>query len=188
MRLARLVVTAVAMLSAVASVDGASTSRRDRFRGVDRLAPNPSRKGVAMKKLAVLFSVLALAAFGFAACGDDDDDDTADTAPTEETTAGDGGGGGATVDVSADPGGDLAFEQASLEAPAGAVTFNFTNDASIPHDFVIEDADGNEVAGTEEITGDSTTLDTELEAGEYTFYCSVDAHREAGMEGPLTAQ
>ena len=38
------------------------------------------------------------------------------------------------------------------------------------------------------ITGSSTTLDAELEAGEYTFYCSVDAHREAGMEGPLTVE
>lgn len=142
-----------------------------------------------MKKLAILFSVLALAAVGFTACDDDDDDGTtaAETTTTEETTTeGGGGGGGATVDVAADPGGQLAYEQLSLAAKPGPVTFNFTNDASIGHDFVIEDASGDEVARTDVITADSTTLETQLDPGQYTFFCSVDAHREAGMEGPLT--
>ena len=141
-----------------------------------------------MRKLALLFSALALAAFGFAACGDDDNEPAAVDTATEATTTEASGGGGGTVAVSADPGGSLAFEQASLEAPAGAVTFEFTNDASLGHDFVIEDSQGSEVARTEVVTGDSTTADADLEAGEYTFYCSVDAHREAGMEGPLTVE
>ena len=140
-----------------------------------------------MKKLVVLISVLALAAFGFAACGgDDDDDDTAaDTTTTEETTAGGGGGGGA-VDVSASEG--IAYDQTSLDAPAGTVTINFTNDSGIEHDVVIEDADGNEIAATDQITSGSTSAEADLEAGDYTFYCSVDAHRDQGMEGPLTVQ
>jgi plastocyanin len=136
-----------------------------------------------MKKLAVLISVLALAAFGFAACGDDDDDDTAADTTTEETTA---GGGGGTLEVSSSE--DITYDQSSLEASAGAVTIDFTNDSGIPHDVVIEDADGNEVAATDEITSGSTSANADLEAGDYTFYCSVDGHREAGMEGPLTVQ
>jgi uncharacterized cupredoxin-like copper-binding protein len=142
-----------------------------------------------MKKLAILFSVFALAAFGFAACGDDDDDDGGEPAATttEETTeAGGGGGGGGTVEVSASEG--IAYDQSSLEAPAGTVTFNFTNDAGIEHDFVIEDPDGNEVAATDVISSGSTSTDADLESGEYTFYCSVSGHREAGMEGPLTVE
>ncbi|MGH2952161.1 MAG: plastocyanin/azurin family copper-binding protein [Solirubrobacterales bacterium] len=149
-----------------------------------------------MRKLALVVSLLALAMFAVAACGDDDDDETtAAETTTEETTAEQPAGGGAadgaggTVSVEADPGGQLAFVQDSLDAPAGSVTFEFTNDASLGHDFVIETADGEEVARTEIITGDTTSVDAELEAGtEYTFYCSVDAHREAGMEGPLTVE
>lgn len=143
-----------------------------------------------MMKLALLFSVLALAAFGFAACGDDDDDggggETTAATTTEETTGG-GGGGGGSVDVSASEG--IAYDQSSLEAPAGAVTVNFTNDSGIPHDVVIEDSSGNEVAATDQITSGSTSAEADLEAGqEYTFYCSVDAHRDQGMEGPLNVQ
>jgi plastocyanin len=143
-----------------------------------------------MRKLAIVLSLLALVPFALAACGDDDDDDDT-TTTTEETTdtGGDtGGGAGGTVAVEADPGGELAFAQDSLEAPAGEVTFEFTNDASTPHDFVIEDQDGNEIARTDVITGDSATTSASLETGEYTFFCSVDAHREAGMEGPLTVE
>ncbi|MGH2953099.1 MAG: plastocyanin/azurin family copper-binding protein [Solirubrobacterales bacterium] len=148
-----------------------------------------------MKKLALVLSLLALAMFAVAACGDDDDDEepavaeetTEEPAPEEEAPAEDGGAGG-TVSVEADPGGQLAYVQSSLEAPAGAVTFEFTNDASIGHDFVIETPDGEEVTRTEVITGDSTSTDADLDPGEYTFYCSVDAHREAGMEGPLTVE
>ena len=47
-------------------------------------------------------------------------------------------GGGATVEVAADPDEKLAFEQDSLTAKAGSVTFACTNDAATPHDFKIE--------------------------------------------------
>jgi plastocyanin len=140
-----------------------------------------------MKKLALLFSLLALAAFGFTACGDDDDDDGGEAAPTttEETTDA-GGGGGATVEVSSSEG--ISYDQSSLAAKPGTVTIDFTNDAGIPHDVVIEDASGSEVAATDEISSGSTSTEADLDPGEYTFYCSVNGHREQGMEGPFTVQ
>ena len=148
-----------------------------------------------MRKLVVVLALLALVPLAIAACGGDDDDGGDDAAPAEQTEepagdgeAGDGGGGGATVQVSADPDGALAFEQSSLEAEAGSVTFEFENPAPVPHDFIVEDADENEIGGTDVITDDSASVTLDLEAGDYTFFCSVPGHREAGMEGPLTVQ
>ena len=70
----------------------------------------------------------------------------------------------------------------------GKDTLDFTNDSSTPHDVVIEDSSGSEVARTDVITGTTTTTQADLKAGTYTFFCSVDGHREAGMEGTLTVK
>ena len=144
-----------------------------------------------MTKLATVISILALAAFGLAACGGDDDDESSTAASTTDSTttaAGGGGGTGGTVSFEADPDGALAYTSDTASATAGDVTIEFDNPASLGHDVVIEDADGNEVARTDVITDDSTSTDATLEAGEYTFFCSVDAHRDAGMEGTLTVE
>lgn len=142
-------------------------------------------------KLAVLFALLALVPFALAACGDDDDEEPATEAETTETTdtGGDAGGAGAgsSVAFTANPDGELAFEEDSAEATAGTVTIELTNDSAVPHDVQIEGPDGD-IGGTEETTGGSVTAEVELDPGEYTFYCSVAGHREAGMEGPLTVE
>ena len=140
-----------------------------------------------MRMLAVLASALVVAAIGLTACGGDDDDDSAaDTAATTTTQA--GGGGGETLKVTADPGGELAYEQKSLSANAGQATIEFDNPSTTDHDVTIEDPGGTEVAATDIIADDTATATADLEAGSYTFFCSVDGHREAGMEGPLTVK
>jgi plastocyanin len=142
-----------------------------------------------MRKLLVLISVLALAAFALGACGGDDDEDTAasDTSATQ-TTSGTGEGAGGTISISADPDGAIAYTETSVTAPAGDDTVEFDNPASLSHDVVIEDPDGNEVARTDVIAQDTATTTAQLEPGEYTFFCSVDGHREQGMEGTLTVK
>jgi plastocyanin len=139
-----------------------------------------------LKKLTVIFAICALVPFTLAACGDDDEEETTAATTTEEPAA-DTGGGGETVAVSAVPDGSFAFEQDTLETAAGPVTFEFDNPATLGHDFCIEQ-DGTEVDCTEVISEDSTTLESDLEAGEYTFYCDVTGHREGGMEGTLTVE
>jgi plastocyanin len=140
-----------------------------------------------MNKLALLLALLTLTAVGVAACGgDDDDDDGGDTAATSETTV--ESEGGASVSLTANPDGELAYEESTLSAPAGMVTIEFDNPASIGHDVVVEDQNANEITRTDVITGDTATAVGEFEAGDYTYYCSVDGHRDAGMEGTLTVE
>jgi plastocyanin len=139
----------------------------------------------------LLLLVCAVATLGVAGCGVDDDGGGTTAATTTETTdtsTTEGGGGAASViKVSADPGGDLAFQQDSLTGKAGKNKIEFTNDASIPHDVKIE-RDGEEVGGTDVVTGGTADTTVTLEAGDYTFFCSVPGHRQAGMEGQLTVK
>jgi plastocyanin len=134
--------------------------------------------------------VVALAVLGLAACGGDDDDDGGDTtaAATAPTTTAAGGGGGSTVAISTPSGSDLAYEQSDVNASAGSVTIDFDNQQSTPHDVKVEDSAGEELGGTDLISSSTTTGTVDLQAGSYTFFCSVPGHREAGMEGTLTVK
>ena len=49
-------------------------------------------------------------------------------------------------------------------SPAGSVTIDFENPSSTPHDVVVEDADGNELARTDEISESSATATAKLDA------------------------
>ena len=128
--------------------------------------------------------VLVLAAFVLAlsACGGG----SSSSSTTPATTGGGGGGGGSTVKISADPSGALKYEQTDVSATAGSITIDFTNMSSLPHDVTIE---GNGASGaTDQITDSTTSTTVDLDPGTYTFFCSVDGHRAAGMEGTLTVK
>jgi plastocyanin len=137
--------------------------------------------------------VAALAVVGLAACGgggDDDNSTTAASTPAQTTPAGGGGGGGAasTVDISTPSGSDLAFDQKDVNANAGNVTVSFDNKQATPHDVVIEDSSGQELAKTDLISSQTASTTADLQPGTYTFFCDVPGHREAGMEGTLTVK
>jgi plastocyanin len=121
---------------------------------------------------------LALAALVLAlsACGGGDDDGE----PSSN-----GGGDGAALELVAGPGGELKFDQASLEAAAGEVTITMANEGNLPHNVAIE-GNGVDEIGEVVTEGGTSTVTATLEPGEYTFYCSVPGHREGGMEGTLT--
>jgi plastocyanin len=149
----------------------------------------------------ILAMLLAAGVLAAAGCGDDDDDgggaaestpaatetpEAEATEPAEDTGGGGGGGGGETITLTADPGGAISWEPADLSAAAGEVSIELVNESSTPHAVEVE---GNGVEEeSETITGSTTTLSVDLEAGEYVFYCPVGNHRQGGMEGTLTVE
>jgi plastocyanin len=164
-----------------------------------------------MKKFTTLFALL-LAALALVACGSSDDSGT-DTGPVagaaqeaeekaeeagedveekaeevEKEAEGGTAGSAATLDVEADPSGNLAFTSDEATAKAGKVTVNFTNSSPVPHDVRIEGSDGKDIGGTEVISESNESAAVNLKPGDYTFYCSVPGHRQAGMEGTLTVE
>jgi uncharacterized cupredoxin-like copper-binding protein len=147
-----------------------------------------------MKKLVSLL-VLALVATAFVACGDDDSGTTTTTENTSgaaaeggEKAGGGEGGGGAALAFEADPDGELAYTSTSETSKAGNVTINFKNPQGLSHDVAIEDSKGETIGKTDVIGEGETSTKVNLKPGDYTFYCSVPGHREAGMEGTLAVK
>jgi plastocyanin len=92
-----------------------------------------------------------------------------------------------TLELTSPATGDLVFEPEQLEARVGEVTIEYTNPSEVPHNVAIESPEGEELAQGETVTGGATGPATAaLEAGEYTYFCSIPGHRESGMEGTLT--
>jgi plastocyanin len=134
-----------------------------------------------MTRFARLIPLLLVAlTLGLAACGGDDEESATTPAPTAGETA--GGGGASTLELATPSG--VEYDKTSLEAAAGEVTIDYTNDSGLQHNVTLEGG-GADGEATETITEGNTSLTVDLEAGEYTFYCSVDGHRDAGMEGTL---
>jgi plastocyanin len=94
---------------------------------------------------------------------------------------------GRELDIPAAESGALAYEFGSAEAPPGRLTINSVNEASIPHNIALEGGGVDEVGEVVQ-DGGTSTIEVQVKAGEYTFYCSVPGHREGGMEGTLTVE
>ncbi len=104
--------------------------------------------------------------------------------PTEGAGEG-GGGGGGEVAATWVAGTALAYEEAPTTLPAGDIVIALELTGGLPHNVTFEGVNGDDpvVEGTEAGT---TTGEVALEAGDYTYYCSIVGHREAGMEGTVT--
>jgi plastocyanin len=146
-----------------------------------------------MLPLTALLCALAIAAAG---CGGDDDDGSANKQSTGSSgggasnTGGGGGGGGGkaqTLKLSADPGGALKFDKSSLTAKPGKITIVMDNPSSLPHAIEVE-GKGVEAEGDTVGKGGVSKATATVKAGTYEYYCPVDGHKAAGMEGKLTVQ
>ena len=93
--------------------------------------------------------------------------------------------GAPAIALAADPSGQLAYDKKVLTAKAGAVTIDLANNSPVPHNVTIQQGTKN-VAASATISQSKTSVSAQLKPGKYTFFCSVDAHRQAGMVGTLT--
>jgi plastocyanin len=145
-----------------------------------------------MRRTAALAATAALALAG---CGGSDEP-AATPAPTEAATTAaptdtpaqqKTSSGASELKIAADPGGALAFTEKDLTAKAGKVTIQFANESQVPHAVEIEGQGVEEETKT--VTGaDAPPITVDLKPGTYTFYCPVDGHRAAGMEGKLVVR
>jgi uncharacterized cupredoxin-like copper-binding protein len=93
-----------------------------------------------------------------------------------------------TLKLAAEPNA-IAYDTTQLSGKAGQVTIDFDNPSTaISHDVCLEGPSGDQIGCSETISGSTTSLSENLKPDKYTFFCSVDGHRQAGMEGTLTVK
>ena len=152
-----------------------------------------------MRRLLLPALILSLV-LALTACGDDsgpavtngDMSSDADGSGDMTSDSGDMGHGGEENTPMVDgareiemTGTSFAFDPEEITVAAGEdITIVLTAD-DILHDFTLEDAEGHVAADAGETASGGMRID---EPGTYTYYCSVEGHREAGMEGTLVVE
>jgi cytochrome c oxidase subunit II len=128
----------------------------------------------------IVFPIVLCGAAVLAACSGDHDDgahasgDHGESSPVAE--------GAREIAVTAE---DFSFDPDEITVEVGEDIAIALTSVDILHDFVIDEFDAHVAAdaGETDIGGFHAA-----EAGTYTFYCAVEGHREAGMEGTLTVE
>ncbi len=141
------------------------------------------------RTLFIVAAVIAATAL-LAACGGDDDP-AGSMGGMDHGSDSDSGGmdheesspvadGARTIEVSAS---SFEFDPGEIEVEAGEdIAIALTSDDTL-HDFTIDELDAHVSSDEGETNEGGFTAD---EPGTYTFYCSVEGHRDQGMEGTLT--
>ena len=91
------------------------------------------------------------------------------------------------LEIPAAESGALYYVFADAKAPAGQLKIESPNDSSVDHNIALEGNGVNE-EGPVVKDGKVSEIDVDLQPGEYTFFCSVEGHRQGGMEGTLTVK
>src|SRR4051794_21841826 len=126
-----------------------------------------------------IFGATALVAL--TGCGGSSNSSSSTTSSSSGGAAS-GGGGGQQLSLQADPS-QLKFNTNKLSAKAGKITITMTNPSPLQHDIAIKG--GANAKGSVVGQGGKSTVTVTLKPGKYTFYCSVDSHESAGMNGEL---
>lgn len=145
--------------------------------------PNLRKERLVRRPTTLLLAVLAASSLVLAACGDDDDAGSAndheegghdDTSEVAE--------GAREIEVTAS---SFEFDPDEITVAAGEDVAIVLTSTDMLHDFTVDDLDAHVAADADEtVTGG---LRAE-EPGDYSYYCAVAGHREAGMEGTLVVE
>ena len=82
----------------------------------------------------------------------------------------------------------LAYETNAREAEAGALTITSPNPSATPHNIALEGPGVSDAIGDVVTNNGVSEIEVDVKAGEYKFFCTVEGHREGGMEGTLTVK
>jgi plastocyanin len=134
-----------------------------------------------MKQLSI-FAATALLALAGCGGGNDNSSSSTGSSGSASTGAASGGGGGTQLAIKADPS-QLKFSTNKLSAKAGKVTITMTNPSGLQHNIAIKG--GVSAQGDVVGQGGKSVVSVDLKPGKYTFYCAVDGHEAAGMNGEL---
>ncbi len=137
--------------------------------GTSRSATNFESLAVAGFIFGIFAVVIAVFAVGLAA--------------RAVSEAGSGGGGSTAPSTLAVTLADFSLDPGSAEIAAGG-TISLTNEGAVQHDLVVGVANSEMV----EAGAEGELVLTDVAPGDYTMYCSVPGHREAGMEGAISVR
>ena len=165
--------------------------RRSTVRGVvEGQVLNPNPEGAMPKGLAGGATLRDIAAYVAQAV----DRSGQDTGLLASAVAAPGSGApavekGGKLPIPAAPSGQLAYVTTKALAKPGPVTIDMPNESGVSHNIAVQQGTSGPVLGASPfITKGTTSVKVTLKPGTYTFFCQVPGHRQAGMEGTLTAK
>jgi len=94
---------------------------------------------------------------------------------------------GGKLEITSDPNGQLKYLASAAEATPGALVLTSKNDSAVPHNIALKGG-GFDIKGAVVQGGGTSKINVSVKKGEYTFYCSVPGHEQAGMKGTLTVK
>jgi plastocyanin len=96
-----------------------------------------------------------------------------------------------TLEIDADPSGQLAYVTTKATAKPGPVTIKMANKSGTLHNIALQQGTGpsGPVLGAGKIVPNGiSSFTATLKPGTYTYFCQVPGHRAAGMAGTLTVK
>jgi len=133
-------------------------------------------------RLAASAGMFIAVALVLAGCGGGSSAGTASTSSAATSSAA-AGGTGTTVTATEQ---EFSITVSQPTFKAGAYTFKVTNQGKFPHNLTIEGPGVDKVATPTMQAGQSGEVTVTLQTGSYELWCSVDSHKDKGMDMKIT--